>query len=643
MRKTVTFMFVLVVCLFAVTSLQAATYTVDDDDPSADFSNIQDAINYAVGGDIVYVFPGVYNEQVTMKDGVNLFGSGPDVTVIDGGGGHDQVVKFSGTTGTIISGFKITGSSLYPLWTTSGIRCIGPLIIQNNIITGNYCGICVSGTPTIVNNTIIQNKTCGIVMGCPPQLQTIKNNIIVSNNTGIWYYCDPSSGHISYNDVWGNNTNYFDNNAPGPFVPQPGTGEISQNPLFEDSDYHLAEGSPCIDAGAPGTEYNDPDGTRNDMGAYGGPGASGGRSSFAGSGFIFTSIGKIPTSEITQDSANVSHGLANVSKKVAMDFKIPKYTDSPFGGNLWIHGLFGEDDMVTYYQILVGKWIEGNPPASGDYVCLNDPLTKVRYIINPDGTVSHQYVNLGPKTISSTDNLYQLTKEGYWTHIDLRIIWNTRSWENGKYTLTYKAYRWDIGGLVQVFPKPNELDHITLVVDNSPVEAIIHNVKYDTSNPNYDPGTDGEIPECGIINLTDENENLRFTITAWHPNGYLKNYILDTLYGRNRYGGVIQSEHYNAASPPYWYGVEEEEFQSEDADDLKPWQRCAYQFRLRAWSRTTNGYHYIIWKEFNDHYYLDIGLHSLCKGDFDEDGDVDGSDLAVFASEFGRTDCLPKP
>ena len=28
-----------------------------------------------------------------------------------------------------------------------------------------------------------------------------------------------------------------------------------------------------------------------------------------------------------------------------------------------------------------------------------------------------------------------------------------------------------------------------------------------------------------------------------------------------------------------------------------------------------------------------------CGGDFDEDGDVDGSDLAVFAADFGRTDC----
>ena len=32
----------------------------------------------------------------------------------------------------------------------------------------------------------------------------------------------------------------------------------------------------------------------------------------------------------------------------------------------------------------------------------------------------------------------------------------------------------------------------------------------------------------------------------------------------------------------------------------------------------------------------------LCRGDFNHDGDVDGSDLAVFAADFGRTDCLPE-
>lgn len=35
----------------------------------------------------------------------------------------------------------------------------------------------------------------------------------------------------------------------------------------------------------------------------------------------------------------------------------------------------------------------------------------------------------------------------------------------------------------------------------------------------------------------------------------------------------------------------------------------------------------------------DCGSEPPCEGDFDSDGDVDGSDLAVFAADFGRTDC----
>lgn len=33
---------------------------------------------------------------------------------------------------------------------------------------------------------------------------------------------------------------------------------------------------------------------------------------------------------------------------------------------------------------------------------------------------------------------------------------------------------------------------------------------------------------------------------------------------------------------------------------------------------------------------------SKCKGDFDGDKDVDGSDLYVFAEDFGRTNCSPE-
>jgi len=51
-----------------------------------------------------------------------------------------------------------------------------------------------------------------------------------------------------------------------------GSGNFDANPLFAGvSDYELQDGSPCIDTGNPGVQYDDADGSRNDMGAYGGP------------------------------------------------------------------------------------------------------------------------------------------------------------------------------------------------------------------------------------------------------------------------------------------------------------------------------------------------------------------------------------
>ncbi|MBT7790542.1 MAG: T9SS type A sorting domain-containing protein, partial [Calditrichaeota bacterium] len=50
----------------------------------------------------------------------------------------------------------------------------------------------------------------------------------------------------------------------------PGEGAISSDPMFEDlrsGDYHLTEGSPCIDAGNPDSA-RDPNGTRADIGAF---------------------------------------------------------------------------------------------------------------------------------------------------------------------------------------------------------------------------------------------------------------------------------------------------------------------------------------------------------------------------------------
>jgi fibronectin type 3 domain-containing protein len=89
----------------------------------------------------------------------------------------------------------------------------------------------------------------------------IKNNIFSTNN--YTYYNLAADGMTSYNDLY---------NSPRAGVyTTPGVGEIGLNPLFRNTaalDFRLQNSSPAIDKGDPATQYNDPDGTRNDMGAF---------------------------------------------------------------------------------------------------------------------------------------------------------------------------------------------------------------------------------------------------------------------------------------------------------------------------------------------------------------------------------------
>jgi len=106
-------------------------------------------------------------------------------------------------------------------------------------------------------------------------------NCILWNNSPqeVYFrvYGGPNTITISYSDIQGGLDGIVTNNN--------GTvnwseGNIDADPLFvdpENGNYHLSwtnfpipdsTMSPCIDAGDPDPQYNDPDGTRNDMGAY---------------------------------------------------------------------------------------------------------------------------------------------------------------------------------------------------------------------------------------------------------------------------------------------------------------------------------------------------------------------------------------
>ncbi|MCK4653309.1 MAG: right-handed parallel beta-helix repeat-containing protein [Candidatus Cloacimonetes bacterium] len=158
---------------------------------------------------------------------------------------------------------------------SGGIGCLNSSIeISNNIIvnnTGTYSAFSfMNGSDVLmINNTIANNESTN---GTPylfflfNSSPTIINSIIIDNGE---IYFPQSTPIITYSCITGGFT---------------GTGNIDDDPMFvnpsagDGSSYDglnagwwLQEGSPCIDAGDPDPIYNDPDGTRNDMGAYGGP------------------------------------------------------------------------------------------------------------------------------------------------------------------------------------------------------------------------------------------------------------------------------------------------------------------------------------------------------------------------------------
>ena len=258
-----------------------------------DYPTIQDAINNASSGYTVKVAPGIYRENILMKEGITLKGSGAYVTIIDGEG-NGNVIYAYGITSCSIEAFTIRNSGqqcsspgnvgihINPEGSGNFVirNCIiqhngngisvwnfhsGSIVIENNTISNNiYDGIegdwIGSANGVISKNTITNNGRSGYHDWAGGGSRIFKSNIICCNE---WYGINPhrsSTRSISYNDVWNNSKgNYYEgfSGPPTPFIPDPGTGEISANPLFvaqKNGNYHLQVGSPCIGAGENGVD-----------------------------------------------------------------------------------------------------------------------------------------------------------------------------------------------------------------------------------------------------------------------------------------------------------------------------------------------------------------------------------------------------
>ena len=147
----------------------------------------------------------------------------------------------------------------------------GSMTIKNSLFAGNtlsaqrtrtYRGSALyanTGDCLLVNSTLVENTTAPAIYNSAASVELINSIVFFNYNSGTQI---EGSAVVSYSDIQGG----FE-----------GENVISYNPIL-DSEYRILPGSPAIDQGHPGLEYQDtlPPGLeteRNDMGFLGGPDA----------------------------------------------------------------------------------------------------------------------------------------------------------------------------------------------------------------------------------------------------------------------------------------------------------------------------------------------------------------------------------
>lgn len=195
MKKTVLALF-LILCLSFVSFLRdygtvrasPTMLTVDDDGP-AHFKTIQEAVNYARPGDIIFVYKGLYRENVVINKSISLVGEERDSTIIEGSEiGSVIYIKEADDVNVTRFTLRNSGTTLY---NSSGVlieRSNGS-IIGDNVILNNRNGINLfnSNNAVIYGNNITKSFYDGIRLYRSFN-NLIDGNVVLNNVDGISLY-----------------------------------------------------------------------------------------------------------------------------------------------------------------------------------------------------------------------------------------------------------------------------------------------------------------------------------------------------------------------------------------------------------------------------------------------------------------------
>jgi len=186
------------------------------------------------------------------------------------------------------------GGGIFNYTTTGGLDCphVNNTVIANN--TAQYgAGLYNYDTQVFVTNSTITGNISTYGDGAGIYVYdrlstysvTVKNSIVWGNTSSSGYYNPdihiPASSPIILNTIVRNSDigkyvydSYY---HMGYMEPYPGVANIYNDPLFistPEFNFHLQSDSPCRNAGSPLASMRDPNGSRNDMGAFGGPGTT---------------------------------------------------------------------------------------------------------------------------------------------------------------------------------------------------------------------------------------------------------------------------------------------------------------------------------------------------------------------------------
>lgn len=255
----------------------------------------------------IVVYPGSYRENLDIAiAGLTIRSlDGPLLTCLDGSGSSTStdatVAVESGVSLTMI-GLNIGGAGYGAFVPNSADMTLRNCVIEGNYIAGVYAEYTDRQTPItrvlLDNCVIINNHGDGISLNTGSNTEvnadhlfyaSVRNCIVMQsqgygiNLPGDSQYADStiSRVQVSYN--------LFQENVIAAYSPQfTTTGESFRVPfsatnLTEASadlllsatgcgaDVRLQSTSGAVNTGNPGSQFRDPDGTRNDMGVFGGP------------------------------------------------------------------------------------------------------------------------------------------------------------------------------------------------------------------------------------------------------------------------------------------------------------------------------------------------------------------------------------